>query len=152
MPANRAVSSAVTYTTLIAVTFVLTTGLVVGGDALVQDQRQETVRTQLAVTGERLADTLMTADRLARGTEGEPESLALTNRLPERVGGSGYRIAIESGPDQDTLVLEANDVDANVVIHFDVESELEDTRVVGGQLRIVYNTGPTPSQLEVHHG
>lgn len=149
---GRALSSAVTYTTLVAVTFALTAGLVVGSEELVQNQREETALSQLEVVGERLADGLMSADRLARGTDVEPESVVITKRLPARVAGSGYTIEVQPGLDVDRLRLTADEFNATATVEFSVESDLDETSVKGGTLRVVYNTGASPPQLEVHHG
>ena len=75
---RRAVSSVVSYTLLVGITLVLTTGLILGTGSVVEQQRERTAQSQLQIVAERLSDTLTTADRLVRGTETAPDTLFYT--------------------------------------------------------------------------
>lgn len=147
---RRAVSSVVSYSLLIAITLLLTTGLLIGTGSLVEQQREGTARSQLQVVAERFSDTVMTADRLVRGTESEPDTVALTRRFPARVAGTGYTIAVTTGGSGPQVRIEAHNLDAVVTVPLRVETNVEPTRINGGTIRVVYN--PSASRLEVGNG
>lgn len=148
---RRAVSSVISYTLLIGITLALTTGLIFGTGALVEQQREGTARSQVTVIAERLADSVMTADRLARGTEAQPETVVLTRRFPTRIAGTGYKIAVRTGGPGPRIRVDANDLDATATVPLRVDSGLAETRVNGGTIRIVYDPTASPS-LEVRNG
>jgi FlaG/FlaF family flagellin (archaellin) len=149
---RRAVSSVVSYTLLVGITLVLTTGLILGTGSVVEQQRERTAQSQLQIVAERFSDTLTTADRLVRGTETAPDTVALTRRFPARVAGTGYTLAVTTGGSGPRLRIEANDLDATVTVPLRVETDLAETRVNGGTVRVVYDPTASPPQLEVHDG
>ena len=148
MDDRRAVSSSLSYVLVVAITLTLTTGLVVGAEDLVDSQREQVATDQLDVVGQRLAATIMTVDRFG-DVDGNPVSASVTREFPRRIAGSQYRIRTvqdAAAGDRATLYLEATDLDVNVSFSVRAQSadEIEETRLNGGSLRVVYdNSGAT---------
>lgn len=138
---DRAVSTAISYVLVVSLALLLTTGLILGTESLIQDEREETVRQQLEVVGQQLAGTVMTVDRFNE-TEAVPETAAVTRPFPARVAGSQYQVGVlADDPDRGryTLYLDAVDIDVNVTVPVrQVDTGLRSTRINGGRLRIEY--------------
>jgi len=138
---DRAASTAISYVLIISLALVLTTGLILGTESLIQNEREDSVRQQLEVVGQQLAGTVMTVDQF-NGTEAPPEAAAVTRQFPGRVAGSQYRVGvIADDPDSGryTLYLDAVDPDVNVTVPVQqVDAGLRPTRVNGGPLRVEY--------------
>jgi hypothetical protein len=147
---DRAVSSAVTYSFIVIITLVLTGGLVVGTDALINDQRQQVVTDQLDVVGQRMAATIETADRLS-ATTNDPDSLAITREFPQRLAGSAYQIRVDHNPSSSdyTLYVETVDGDLSIAVRVSVSSAsgIGETTVAGGETRVRYE--PSSDELVV---
>lgn len=139
---DRALSSVVTYSLTVAIALALTTGLVLGSEALIETQREEAAQEQIEVIGEQLGSTLSTAGRL-NATDADPETLVVTRQFPDRVAGSQYRVLVakgDTGPDAYVVYLETVDFDINVSVSVRVSaSHLRRTRVNGGPLRVRYD-------------
>lgn len=138
---DRAASTAISYVLVAAIALALTTGLIFGTESLVEDRRQDTARQQLEVVGQQLASTVMTVDRFNE-TEAVPEQAAVTRQFPNRVAGSQYQVAVVA-EDRDagryTLYLDAVDSNVNVSVPIrQADSDLRETRVNGGTLRVTY--------------
>ncbi|ELZ29198.1 hypothetical protein C475_03239 [Halosimplex carlsbadense 2-9-1] len=142
---DRGVSTAVSYVLIVAIALLLTTGLILGTEALIQNERQETVRQQLEVVGQQLSSTVMTVDRFNE-TDSVPEQAAVTRQFPTRVAGSQYQVGVlpedvDSG--RYTLYLDAVDSNINVTVPVrQADSDLRRTRLNGGPIRVRYD-GPT---------
>ncbi|WP_123535049.1 DUF7266 family protein [Halosimplex salinum] len=138
---DRAVSSAVSYVLIIALAFTLTTGLVLGTESLVENQRQDTARQQLEVVGQQLASTVMNVDRFNE-TEAVPETAAITRQFPQRAAGSQYQVGVlvdDRDAGRYTLYLDAVDSNTNVTVPVrTADSDLRPVRVNGGTLRVTY--------------
>lgn len=149
---DRGVSSALSYALIIVLTVSLTTGLVLGTNELVTDQRQQVAHDQLEVVGQRLAATIMTVDRL-NATETRPEVAAITRDFPRRVSGVQYRVeTVAVGSDRWRLYLEARAVSISESFTVRLQSgvDLEETTVNGGPLRVSYDRHPSdPSKDRV---
>lgn len=149
-PSRRAVSSAVTYSFIVVITLTLTGGLVVGTDALIQDQRQEVVTDQLDVVGQRLVATVETADRLSATANG-PDSLAITRPFPDRLAGSAYRIRVVNDPSATdaTVYVETVDGDVSIAVRVRLRSAsgIRETTVAGGETRVRYD--PSSDELVI---
>lgn len=91
--ADRAVSTVVGYTLAVAIVAVLASGLVVGFAPFVTGQQAAATESTLSVFGNDLAGDIDSADRLAVAA-GPNGTVALRTDLPQRVGGSAYRIEI----------------------------------------------------------
>lgn len=140
---RRGVSSALSYALVVMITLTLTAGLLLGTESLVDDQRHGVATDQLDVVGERLAATIMTVDRFT-AVDGSLTMASVTREFPDRVAGSHYRVRTvqdTGSPDRATLYLEARDLDVNVSFSVRAQSasEIEETRVNGGTLRISYD-------------
>lgn len=145
---DRAVSSAVSYVLLVAIALVLTSALIIGTSTLVENQREQAVEGQLEVVGQQLASTIMSVDRL-NATEAEPTSAAITRRFPRRAAGAQYFVGViveDADRGRYTLYLDAVDTDVNVTVPVQAaDTEVRQTRVGGGTLRVVYD----PATAEV---
>jgi len=138
---DRAVSTAISYVLVVSLALVLTTGLVLGTESLIENQREDTVRQQLEVVGQQLAGTAMTVDRFNE-TEAVPENASVTRQFPGRVAGSQYQVGVlADDPDSGryTIYLDAVDIGVNVTVPVrQVDSGLRTVRVNGGTLEIEY--------------
>lgn len=139
---DRAVSTAVGYVLTLGITTVLVSGLLLAAGGVVEDRREATTRNTLEVVGQRLAASLMSADRLAT-TDGT-RTVAVTVDLPERIAGSGYSVRVDGS--SSTLVLDADRTDATRRVSFVASTPVASTKVSGGRLRIVLSPA---GQLEV---
>jgi hypothetical protein len=91
--ADRAVSTALSYTLILGIVTLLLTGLTAGFAPLVTNQQAEAAHATLEVLGNDVAGDLERADRLAVAA-GSDGTVVLRTRLPERVGGSPYEIEV----------------------------------------------------------
>jgi|GEM_PF-1783850 len=149
---DRAVSSAVTYSLIVVITLTLTTGLVVGTDALVGNQRDRAATEQLDVVGQRLVATIETADRLS-ATENDPDSLVITREFPRRVAGSQYHISVADAPSGSgsVVTLETVDSEISASMRVDVHSVggVGETEIAGGRTVVRYDD--TADELVIEH-
>ena len=146
---DRAVSTVVSYVLTLAIVAILTSTLLASFAPFVTDQQQDAAQSTLSVLGNDLAGDVDTVDRLAtRG--GDPETVALRTRLPDRVGGSRYEIAVENatvdgGPPYDyEITLRTDDFEASAIVHLRTRTPVEERpgpdALDGGPLRVVYDT------------
>jgi len=129
---DRGVSTVVGYVLVLGITSLLITGLLVATGGAVNDRRDSTARDALDVIGQRLASNLMAADRLA---ETGAETTVVDVSLPSRTAGSGYAVTVNGSGSE--LVLESDRADATVTVAFVTTTDVADTEVAGGDLRIV---------------
>jgi seryl-tRNA(Sec) selenium transferase len=138
---DRAVSTAVSYVLIVSLALLLTTGLVLGTESLIEDQREETIRQQLEVVGQQLAGTVMTVDRFNE-TEAVPQTATVTRQFPERIAGSQYRITVAADSPDDgryTIYLDAVDTNVNVSVPVRAaDTDVRSTRLNGGTVRVAY--------------
>ena len=142
---DRAVSTVVNYVLNIAVATILMSTLLIAGTGLVDDQRERTVRTELRVVGNQLADGIAATDRLANANR--TQSVVIRRDLPRKVTGETYTIAVHGGSDP-YLLLSTIEPDVEVGVNLtlltdtsdDPETTLVDATVSGGDLRLVYGT------------
>jgi hypothetical protein len=138
---SRGVSITVDYTLTLAIATLVVTSLFITGGNFVADQREEVVRTELQVIGQHVAADVARADRLGQaGASGT--RVALNTTLPGRVSGVGYTVDVDSSG---TIRLTAPDQSVSVAVEVDTAADLQDTRVSGGNLLVVYESG----ELEV---
>lgn len=150
MRSDRAVSSALTYGLVVVITVSLTGGLVLGADALVNDQREKAVRGQLDVIGQRLASTVETVDRM--GQADGTTTARITREFPRRTAGAQYRIRVVPhavSADRGTIYVEARDLDVSRRVPVRLsDTTLEGTRLNGGPLRVVYDPATDTVRVE----
>lgn len=144
---DRAVSTTVGYVLVLGIVTLLLTGMLFAGTDFVAGQREQTVRNELRVLGQQVADDLAAADRLVRASDGRT-AVTVTSALPEEVTGSGYTVDIDPGAaPPTTLVLESSDPEVTVEVRVRLATGVVASRVSGGEIEIVY----TGSGLAVRH-
>jgi len=149
---RRAVSVTVGYILMLTVAMLLMGVLLAGASGLMESQSKQVINDELTVIGNQLASNIHEADRLATvaaadsNATGEDGVVDLTVRLPHRVAGSGYLIAV----DNETITLSTSNPDVEVTVRYpEPETEIAPNgRLSGGDLRISYD--PAETHLEVH--
>lgn len=146
---DRALSSALGYMLTIVIAVALTTGLVLGAEAMIQQERETAVRSQLEIIGEKTAATVMTVDRF-NDTSTEPMNATVTREFPTRAAGSQYRVELVENSDTGRfeVTVESADFDITVRVPLRNESALRlDQPVNGGTISITYD--PTQDHIRV---
>lgn len=149
---DRAVSVPTDYLLMVAIVAILAVGLFVTAADFVGGQQEQATRSGLEVVGNRLANDLVAADRLA-GATAAPGAAVVTVELPDRVAGTTYTVEVvpAAGPDDAAhLVLTSPRPEVTVSVPLMTESPLAATEVSGGTLAVVYD--PAAGQLEVRRG
>lgn len=142
-PDTRGVTVPMNYGLMVAIVALLTAVLVAGTGAYVDDQQERTARAGLEVVGNRLAADLTTADRVAGTLDGDG-SVELRTDLPERVGGTTYRVElvpVGSGPDEYRydLVLTATDPELSVTVPVRTRRPVAASSFAGGDTVVAYD-------------
>lgn len=155
---DRGVSTVVSYVLSLAIVALLTTTLLSSFAPFVTDQQQDAAQSTLSVLGNDVAGDVATVDRLAT-RPGENETVTLRTRLPDRVAGSRYEIAVENstadgGPPYDyELRLRTNDFEASAVVPLRTRTPVVERPrtdpLDGGALRIAYDA--TADRLVIRH-
>ncbi|MFC7019043.1 MULTISPECIES: DUF7266 family protein [Haloarcula] len=140
---DRGVSPAVGFVTTLAITLLLVVSLFTSTGTLVASERDQTVQAELSVLGNEFANQLSSTDTLVRAN-GSPTTVRVTDRLPERVGGEQYRIAIEqTGTSGDAyryrLIVTSASVDVSAVVDLKTGTPVEETTVDGGEVTVSYD-------------
>lgn len=149
---DRAVSVPTDYLLMVAIVAILAVGLFVTAADFVGDQQEQATRSGLEVVGNRLANDLAAADRLA-GATAAPGAAVVTVDLPARVAGTTYMVEVvpSAGPDDPAdLVLTSAQPEVAVTVPLRTEHQLAATAVSGGTLEVVYD--PAAGHLEVRRG
>lgn len=136
---DRAVSTTVSYVLTLSITALLVSGLLLAAGGLVDDQRERATRTELEVFGQRIADGVADADRLAATTD---ERVRVRVDLPERAAGTGYSVDVEPSADAahpHELVLRSGGAETTVSVAIGTRAPLADARVSGGSVLIAYD-------------
>lgn len=146
-PGDRGISTVLTYTLALLVVTLLTTTVFVGVGGVVENQNQEATHSSMEVIGHRLASDVRTADRLAIAA-GSGGTVELTAGLPERAGGSQYRVTIDDvGGDRYELRVRSDDPEVTVVVTVRSQTPIDEGSFVGGDVVIRYESG----ELVVSH-
>ena len=142
---DRGVSISVNYVLTLAITTLLMTGLLFATGNLVEDRRDSATRSELRVVGERVASSLMTADRLAQ--TGSTKVVVQTD-APAQIAGSRYTVSLNASNQRVVIVAEKTGVTTR--IPFENETAISDSNASGGGVRIVLaNPGGPNEALEV---
>lgn len=145
---GRGVSTAVGYVLVLGIVTLLVTGLLYASSDFVADQREQTVRNELRVLGQQVADDLAAADRLVRASDGATV-VTVTRALPETVTDTTYTVEVVPGAGPPTtIVLTSADPEVEVEVTVRVESDVVASTVAGGRIDVVH----TASGLEVQNG
>ena len=133
---TRATSTVVSYVLALAITAVLVSGLLMAGGNLVEDQREEVVRTELSALGQTLAADIEGADRLA-GTV-ESGRVALRISLPRQAGGLGYTVAVnQTGTDR--IRFSTRRPAVTVVVSVVTDAPVAASTITGGDIVVTYD-------------
>lgn len=142
---DRGVSISVNYVLTLAITTLLMTGLLFSTGNLVEDRRDSATRSELRVVGERMASSLMAADRLAQSG---PTTVVVETDAPDRVAGMQYTVSLNATNQQ--VVLEPANAEVVVRIPFENETAVTDSTAPGGSVRVVLTDPGGPNEaLEV---
>ena len=146
---RRAVSVTVGYILMLSVAALLLGVVLTGAGGLMESQSQQVVSDELTVIGDQLASNIHEADRLAQvgaADDGEP-TVDLTVRLPDRVAGTGYLVAV----DNETITLSTSNPNVEVTVGYPEPATglpAESDQVAGGDIRIVYNASADRLEVE----
>ncbi|GAA0308349.1 DUF7266 family protein [Halarchaeum salinum] len=146
MGTDRGVSTALGYTLNIAVALLLVTGLLIAVTDYVGGQRQDAVRGELVVVGDRLVADLATADRLAGVADNG--TVVVRSDAPARVIGRPYTIHVStvSGVTHVRLVAERTNVVVTRTVHTD--RDVKNTTITGGDI-VITTEGAASDALRV---
>ena len=140
---DRGVSTTLGYVLTLAITTVLVSGLLIAVGGFVSGQNERVTRSELDVVGQRLATDVEAADRLVEAGSadgGSNATVVVRSRLPERVAGRTYRVAVnESG--RGRLVLSASDPDVSVEVSVVTDVAVANATLGGGPVRIAFDGG-----------
>jgi hypothetical protein len=138
---ERGVSVTVSYILGLSIAFLLVIGLFITAGDFVTDQRETSIRTEMEVLGEQIANDITLADRMNRTTRGD-SSVTVRRSLPSRVSGTSYTIIVEGGNDPH-LRLVSQDPEISVQAEFANQTDVEMTRVNGGSIQVNLTEGGT---------
>ena len=131
---DRGVSTVLGYSLNLVVATLLVVGLLGAAVTLVDSQHDRAARAELDVIGERFAADVETADRLTRSADGG--SVSVVSRLPSRIAGSTYDVAVVSESSAARVELSLDGNEETVVVPINNETTIEEFRRSGGTLRI----------------
>lgn len=139
---DRGVSTVVSYALILGIVALLLVTLTTAFAPLVSSQQTSAVHSTLEVVGNDLAGDVESADRLAVAA-GANGTVVHRTRLPDRIGGSPYRIAIDQpgGETYYELTLRSLDHDVEVTIMVRTRTEIDVAEIGaldGGHLEIAY--------------
>lgn len=142
---TRAVSTTLGYVLVLGIVTLLLTGLLFASTDFVADQREGTVRSELRVLGQQVADDLSAADRLVRAGDGGTV-VTVARTLPDEVTGMAYTVEVKPGVGQPTTIVMASpDPDVTVEVKVWTETDVVASTLTGGRIEVVY----TGTALEV---
>lgn len=135
---HRSVAVTVNYVIVVAISAILVAGLLVTGGSFVEDQRDDTVETELTVIGNHIAGNIEQVDRYVAASEGTPEAAYVNQSLPQAATGSSYTVTLSENPDQ--VVLVSARPEEVVRINVSAATTLDETRSAnGGAISVAYD-------------
>lgn len=134
---ERAVSFTVGYVITLGITTLLVAGVLLAAGQVVSDQRSGTVTDQATVVGDKVAASVMAADRLVQQEPRQTPSVTVPVDLPARFVGEPYRIVLQGGS-QPAVIVRVATPSVRVRIPLRSDTTLEPTTVTGGPVRVVY--------------
>lgn len=149
---DRAVSTAVTHVLTIGITTILISGLFVGATNMLDSQKNRAAYEEMGTIGDRIAAEATAVDQAAQRTPDSDTSILVEH--PRTVAGGSYRVRLATGGDCDTwdpdtcLILSASQTSEDVEVPFRTRTDVEETSVTGGDVRIVYDSGADHITLE----
>lgn len=136
---DRAVSITVGFVLNLAIASLLLSALLIGGSGMIDRQTRDVTGDELSVTGQQLAEKLLSADRLVRA--GETVDLSIRSDLPTRTAAGSYLIEIEHEDAEGTIELRSTDPVVTTSVRFRSETDVDSATVNGGPVRIAYDPG-----------
>jgi len=135
---NRGVSTVLGYVLGLAVITVMITGLFITTEAVVSDQREKAIRSELRVIGNQIAADITTVDRLASAPN-ESDAHLIRN-LPKTVAGTSYEIHVGyDGTRPVTIDLTSDNPEVSVTVRVMNGTEIENSTTSGGTFAVYYN-------------
>jgi hypothetical protein len=157
LPADRAVSVAVTHVLTIGITTILIAGLLVGATGLLDGEKNRAGDRELRSIGETIATEMVTVSETAQ--ERNADKATLRTNHPEAVVGDSYSIRLQDGSTNCAsrsgydacLVLTAPsaDVELDVPINFPGDVTVEPTGVSGGDIVIEYERDGSDEEITI---
>lgn len=145
---DRGVSTALGYILNLTVATLIVTGLLVASGGVVEDQREQTVRSELRVVGQQFAADLVAADELA--VTAEPgDTVRIERELPQDVAGRTYGIEVGHGGGGPYLLLTATGSDVTVKVPLELETPIAATSVNGQRVVVRYADADGDSDYEL---
>lgn len=152
---DRGVSTALGYVLNLTVATLVVTGLLVASGGIVEDQREQTVRSELRVVGQQFSADLSAADELAAAAA-PGDTVRIDRELPQEVAGRTYTVDVVEPADQPCpgepcLVLSATGSDVTVQVALALETPVASSSATGGGVRIRFADpdGDSTYELEV---
>lgn len=140
MADERAVTIPINYLLLIGIMALLSAGMLLSTSHFVENQQDQTIRSELRVIGNRLATDLAATDRLASSV-GAPGSVEIEVSLPGRVAGSTYWIEVAStGGDVYLITLTSTDPELSVTVPVNSRVGIATGAFDGGDVTVIYDT------------
>ncbi|MDS0259173.1 hypothetical protein NDI56_07180 [Haloarcula sp. S1CR25-12] len=140
MSETRAVSTTLGYVLSLAIATLLITGLIIAGGSYVETQRDQVIRDELTVVGQQLAADIERADRLVRaGDTDSPVVVSVNQTFSNSVTGSTYTVGLDQS--RSSVVLNTSRPEVSVRVGVTTETDLSDSAVSGGTIRISYDAG-----------
>lgn len=132
---DRGVSFTVSYVLTLAIAVLLVAGVVIATGDVVRDQRESTIRSEATVVGDRVAASVMAADRLV-GT-GVASRVTMAVDLPDRVADTAYTVSLNA-TGTPAVVVETESPSVRVRVPVAADTDITSTSVAGGDVHIVY--------------
>lgn len=148
---ERGVSTTLGYVLNLTVATLVVTGLLVATGGMVDGQREQTIRTELRVIGQQLADDLVAADELAATAE-PGDTVRIERQLPKDVAGRTYTVeVVDPGGAGPYLRLSSAPADVTVRIELTLETAIAESTVDGPAIVVRYADvdGDSTYELEV---
>lgn len=147
---NRGVSFTVSYVLTVAIAVVLVAGVLFAAGQVVKDHRAETIQGEATVVGDQTAAAVMAADRLGR--QGNRSNASMALRLPERLAGEPYTVALRANASDARVVVRTQSPSVAVSVPLANRTRIENATVTGPDVRVVFNTTATDEQLTLERG
>lgn len=140
----------VNYTLALVITTLMVSGLFLGMNTLLENERREALRSEFAVLGNRITADLAAADRLAQTVSGPDQRVTVSTTIPDTVAGQKYTMTVVSdGVDADgdpaveyydvTVYLDSKGLGVNRSISLRTVTPVAYSRLPGGDYEIVYD-------------
>lgn len=147
---DRGVSFTVSYVLTVAIAVVLVSGVLLAAGQVVNDHRAETIRGEATVVGDQTATAVMSVDRLGR--QGNRSNASLALRLPERLAGQPYTVALRANASDARVVVRTQSPSVAVSVPLTNRTHITNATVTGPDVRVVFNTTATGERLTLERG